>query len=259
MSTSEHLGIPSTAADITAHAPALPFSSVYGTAKTQSYDPIVDPNLVIVGAAGAGKTHVTDLLAASAYLQGAIVIGIRARGENDGRFAQYATGLESAERLIVELHQEVRARIQSIEDARALNVDELPYEERPDRIFVIVDGLGELRLETVAPEGSDENARRTEYLTYLVSGIERIAKAADFIRMHVIYTTGDREQLSPTLREHTAVLQRGSTMPADRGAADFYDDLALYTSPDAISAIDVHVWPAFTSEQLDEMLADSNA
>ena len=211
---------PLNADDVLAYAPALPFAEAVGADTVQSFDPNDWPNLVIVGAAGLGKTNAIKVLAAAAREQGAVVyvVGIE---DTDQRFDKAAYGLEAAEELVQMIHGEIRNRLTGAHALGAVSMEELAYEDRPRRIFLFVDDLNTVILRESAPEGTDERARDTEYRTYLAHSIDKFSHIGQFARVHLIVTVTDHASIPEALSRNSSVLDLTPTAAADTGAAHF--------------------------------------
>jgi hypothetical protein len=248
MTTAENPAFPFPAEldDVVAHAPVLPFAYIVGTDTNQSFDPATESNLVIIGPSELGKTNAVRMLAGAARTQGALAYGVGSADSRDS-FDRHADGLEAAEDLIQFVHAEMRARLALAAAAGVLSVDELDYEDRPERIFLILDELAFVPLREITPEGTDEGARQSEYRMYLRNAIDSFATIGQLARIHVILTARSSDGVTPTLREHSALLDLGSRGPADQGAAAFAVGRGTYKT-EGEQPVYVQMWAAPTDE-----------
>lgn len=245
--TSETFALgPLTSEDVVAYAPALPFGEIIGSDNIQAYDPSDWPNLTVVGASGLGKTNVINVLAAAAREQGATVYAIGV-DDTEHRFDEAAHGLEASEDLIQMIHGEIRSRLAPAHALGAVSVEQLAYEDRPHRIFLIIDDLRSIILRETAPEGTDEAARAAEYQTYLAHSLDKFAKVGQFALVHLIVTVPELTGIPESLRENTAFLDLTSTAPADSGAAHFTVGRGTFsTEPGGSEAVQIFASPAVT-------------
>ncbi|MFE6966817.1 hypothetical protein ACFVAJ_17035 [Agromyces sp. NPDC057679] len=175
-------------AEIRAAAPSLPFGESPRAARELRWDPTSKSNLLVCGASGSGRSNAGDVLAAAARLQGSSVIGIRAQGAPDLRYSAFANGMEDAEQLIVELTQEMRRRMTQVKDAGERTAEALPEKDRPPHLFLFVDGLARLPMQTKLP-AADLQEARTEFYDYLRRTIDLLSRVGALLRIHVVVVT----------------------------------------------------------------------
>jgi hypothetical protein len=231
---------PLSGVETVALAPILPFGNVTDTESILGFDPRVVPCLVVTG---DGKSNVVDILAAAARLQGSTVYGIRASGIGDLRFTALASGLESAESVAASSHAQLRDRVAAVAESGAISTDDIPADQRPEHIFIIVEDLENLLPEEPTPEGFDPDERADEYFEYLVLALDKFARIGSLARIHVILAVADPSLISATFKKQSGLLICAA------------DGTAVYHTPD-VRNVPVDLWPSPSTEQLVGLLGE---
>ncbi|KQO98563.1 hypothetical protein [Leifsonia sp. Leaf264] len=214
-------------------APALPFGQSVRGSRDLFYDPVSRSNLLLAGPARSGKSNAGDVLAAVARVQGASVLGIRAQGVEDSRFSSFANGLEDAERIIVNLYTELRKRMATLKKKDLRSVEYLPARQQPEHIFLFVDGLAKLPMQT-SLHGEELKEARSEFYSYLKRAIDLLSRVGVLVRIHVIVVTDRPVAKAPW---NTGVLKMRTA-----GKGTFDDG---FTVPESVD-----VWPAPSDQEL---------
>ncbi|WP_159599185.1 P-loop NTPase family protein [Agromyces humi] len=216
--------------EIRAAAPALPFGESPRAARELRWDPTSRSNLLLAGSHGTGKSNAGDVLAAAARVQGSAVLGIRAQGAPDPRFTAFANGMEDAEQLLVELTQEMRRRMTAVRASGERSVEALPEKQRPPHLFLFVDGLARLPLQTKLPP-EELRAARTEFYDYLRRSIDLLSRAGALLRIHVVVVT-DRDVPKPPWNTGVIRLRNPGRGTYDTGTKT-PQPAAVYPAPSA--------------------------
>lgn len=188
--------------DVRAAAPSLPFGEATRGTQELHYDPVSRSNMLVSGPARSGRSNAGDVIAAAARIQDANVIGIRAQGARDARFPVFANGLEDAEQVILHLYQEMRRRLAILKDRNLRSVEALPEKQRPRRMFLLVDGMSKLPLQSGIKD-EDLTEARAEYYQYLKRVVDLMTRVGTLVRIHVIVVT---DKPVPALPWNTSVL-----------------------------------------------------
>ena len=188
------------------YAPALPYGD-HGP-RVAVFDPTDEPNLIIDGELGAGKTTAVIVLAAAATAQRAIAYvftPVPAAGPDP--FALRVTDLEEAEAVVRAVRREIRARVEVLEREKVEHAAALRPELRPQRLFVFVDEIDQLRWPD-EKDGSDRQA--DQYRKYIIALLDEIAVEGGSVCVHLVITASRIEETSLTFRETAARLHLDS-------------------------------------------------
>jgi hypothetical protein len=238
MNTTSSVPFPLTAAETVTHRPVLPFGYRAGTVEIIGLDPS-DAGCVII--TGAGKTVALNLLSAVAYTQQSEVhpIGVSNTGQPE------PMTLERAADIIHHVLNHLRNRLADLTEKSAYAYDGLPIEQQAPHMYVTVENLNDLQLDTPEFEGYDEEERADEYREYLELTLDKIVENAERTRIHLIIAVDSADELSDIIRSNAGYLETsvgtdGQNTAIYRGKHTEAVTVTLWAAPDGAAHVPSH-------------------